>query len=416
MNLLRGGSGVNDSQSSDSPPEQAPIAAVPNVDLPAEEPALVPSQPPVQNLKAADTDNEPDLPVVQVVPDPRPVTPNVQASSPKRRGGWAVAGIVFLLLLTGAGIGLWWVLTQQSNEPASPVPIEIEAAAPTDLKQSGVDGSEIEADGQTNQTKINFSFTVPTNANVGSIIPEIELKPVGTAFTGEPTITGQEIEADGGDLKVSVESDTLTQGSYHWQARVKKGETASEWVVFGSDAAAAGFSIDTAPPAAPVLATIGGQAAGSSATVSSNQPALSGRSEPNSKVNITITPGDAHLTATADASGNWTATPTSQITAGQHEIVLVAVDQAGNSSSQAKVALMISAPAAAAEAPKPAAQPTQSSTPPPAASPAPTTAASDSVTTLAPTGDNTSIVSVSSLALFTLSAVGYLIYRRRYAG
>lgn len=403
MNLLQGGSGINDTQS-ESAKTEAPMANVDDQAGYAAAAAPAVAKPSPTLIDEAEEAPEPVAPV----PEPRPVTPDVQAmaASPKKSGGKVVAVLVMLLLAIGAGIGGWWFFTQRGNEPAAPAPVEVSAATPTQLAQAGSDGKEIAAKGSTNQTTVKFKFSMPTSANTGSVVPEVELRPVGTAFTGEPTITGQEVTASGGDMSFSVESDTLTQGSYHWQARVKKGEDVSEWAVFGDDATAVAFSIDTAPPAQPTVSSIGGQAVANPTIVTSNTPAFSGKAEPNAKITIAVGTG-TNLTATADANGNWTVTPTSQISNGQNDVTVVAVDTAGNSSSQVKIALTVNPATAADTAPKTSVSSGQAATPPASTPQTPTT--------LAPTGDNTKLVSMISLFVLALAGVGFMVIRRRYA-
>lgn len=405
MNLLQGGSGINDTQS-ESAQTAAPMANVEeNSDAGyAAAAAPVAAKPSPTVIEEAAAEPEPAPPA----PEPRPVTPDVQAmaASPKKSGGKVVAVLVMLLLAAGAGIGGWWFLTQRGGETASPAPVEVAVATPSGLIQKGADGKDIAAKGSTNQTSVKFNFTLATSANTGSVVPEVELRPVGTAFTGEPTITGQEVSADGNDLNFSVESDTLTQGNYHWQARVKKGEEASEWAIFGDDASTVAFSIDTAPPAQPTVSSIGGQPVANPTVVTSNTPAFSGKADAGSKITIAVGT-ESNITATTDSNGSWTATPTTQIANGQHDVTVISVDPAGNSSSQLKLALTVNPVTAADTAPKPSVSSGQTSTPPPA-TPAPDT-------TLAPTGDDTSLVSLISLCVLALSIVGFMVIRRRYA-
>lgn len=404
MNLLQGGSGINDTQS-ESAKAEAPMANVPegNDSGYAAAAAPVVAKPSPTVIDEAETAVEPAPPV----PEPRPVTPDVQAmaASPKKTGGVIIGVLVMLLLVAGAGLGGWWFLTQ-NNQQEAPVPVEVSVGTPTGLAQQGVDGKEISAKGSTNQTNVKFNFTLATSANSGSVVPEVELRPVGTAFTGEPTNTGQEVTADGGDINFSIESDTLTQGSYHWQARVKKGEETGEWAVFGDDASAIAFSIDTAPPAQPTVSSIGGQAVANPTIVTSNTPVFSGKADPSSKVTIAVG-ADSNISATADTNGAWTATPSSQIANGQYNVTVVAVDPAGNSSSQLKLALTINPATTADTAPKPSVSTGAASTPPATTPQTPTT--------LAPTGDDTKTVSLVSLCVLALACVGFALIRRRYA-
>ncbi|NTX17190.1 DUF4215 domain-containing protein [Myxococcus sp. CA056] len=85
--------------------------------------------------------------------------------------------------------------------------------------------------------------------------------------------------------------------------------------------------INSGPPAAPVIT---GPVNGSTTTDST--PPLSGTSEPGTTV--TVSEGGTVLcTATADAAGNWSCTPTTPLTDGPHTITAVATEDAGNPSA-----------------------------------------------------------------------------------
>jgi plastocyanin len=83
--------------------------------------------------------------------------------------------------------------------------------------------------------------------------------------------------------------------------------------------------VDTTAPAAPAITTAAG-------TTNDNTPTVTGTAEANSTVNILE--GTTVLgTATADASGNWTFTPTTALTDGTYSITATATDAAGNTST-----------------------------------------------------------------------------------
>jgi MYXO-CTERM domain-containing protein len=94
------------------------------------------------------------------------------------------------------------------------------------------------------------------------------------------------------------------------------------------DASPASYSwtVDTVAPAVPVVAS---PAPGS--TVDTLTPAITGSAEPNSTVTVIID-GTEVGTVRADASGNWSYTPTTPLTTGPHEVRVRATDEAGNSS------------------------------------------------------------------------------------
>ncbi|ADO68124.1 adventurous gliding motility protein AgmC [Stigmatella aurantiaca] len=97
-------------------------------------------------------------------------------------------------------------------------------------------------------------------------------------------------------------------------------------VVYGNSSNTNTFTVDITPPAAPVVTT---PANGS--TTNDNTPTYSGTAEPGSAVNI-IVDGTSVGTATANASGNWSFTPTTPLADGPHTVRATATDVAGNTS------------------------------------------------------------------------------------
>ncbi|MEI8259187.1 MAG: Ig-like domain-containing protein, partial [Deltaproteobacteria bacterium] len=83
--------------------------------------------------------------------------------------------------------------------------------------------------------------------------------------------------------------------------------------------------VDTTAPTLTITAPAQG-------STTSNLPAIRGMSEPNATVHLTID-GGAIVTVMADASGNWTYTPTTPLAPGQHTVVATTVDAAGNGAS-----------------------------------------------------------------------------------
>ncbi|WP_338870094.1 putative Ig domain-containing protein [Spirosoma sp. SC4-14] len=86
------------------------------------------------------------------------------------------------------------------------------------------------------------------------------------------------------------------------------------------------FTIDTTPPASPVVTTpANGQ------ITSDNTPTYTGTAESNSTVTVYVD-NSAIGTAPADASGNWSFTPTTPLPDGSHSVRATAADLAGNTS------------------------------------------------------------------------------------
>lgn len=87
------------------------------------------------------------------------------------------------------------------------------------------------------------------------------------------------------------------------------------------------LTIDTTPPAAPVVNAF------SAAPTRSNEPTVSGTAEAGARVAVTLDgSGNPLATVTAAADGRWTYTPTSALADGAHSFTAVATDAAGNAS------------------------------------------------------------------------------------
>jgi uncharacterized protein (TIGR03382 family) len=86
------------------------------------------------------------------------------------------------------------------------------------------------------------------------------------------------------------------------------------------------WTVDTVAPAAPVVS-----APASGATLDTLTPVITGTAEPGSTITVIID-GQVVGTVKADASGNWSYTPTTPLTVGPHEVKTRATDEAGNTS------------------------------------------------------------------------------------
>jgi large repetitive protein len=112
--------------------------------------------------------------------------------------------------------------------------------------------------------------------------------------------------------------DTLSQGSHAVNATVTIGSAVSP--VSNTN----NFTIDTVAPAAPVVTA---PANGSSTT--NTKPPISGTAEAGSTVKVYVD-GILIGTTTADGSGNWSYTPSTDLTYGAHAVNATATDAAGN--------------------------------------------------------------------------------------
>jgi len=110
--------------------------------------------------------------------------------------------------------------------------------APTQLAQYKSDGStNISTGGTTDETTVVLSMSMTDPDNPASVRPQIEIRAIGTDFTGSPTDQGGVVSYTGTPLTGSVTVSSLSSGtSYHWQARVcDSASTCSSWVTFGGN-------------------------------------------------------------------------------------------------------------------------------------------------------------------------------------
>jgi hypothetical protein len=126
-------------------------------------------------------------------------------------------------------------------------------AVPALLAQSRTDRSAtIPVGGMTPETKVVLRATV-NDADVGQTVKlQIEVQPLGTAFTNRSTAEGP-LVTSGSTAFVTV--GPLANGSYHWQTRaVDQSGVASPWVPFGGNAeSVADFTVNLIVPPAPTL-------------------------------------------------------------------------------------------------------------------------------------------------------------------
>ncbi|MGW3689405.1 Ig-like domain-containing protein [Streptomyces sp. NPDC005125] len=95
------------------------------------------------------------------------------------------------------------------------------------------------------------------------------------------------------------------------------------------------ISIDTKPPGAPVITT-----PADGRTLGDSTPAFAGTGEAGSKVRVSDAGGTV-CTATVDASGKWTCTPTTALAEGAHTLTATATDEAGNTSQGPPITITI---------------------------------------------------------------------------
>ncbi|KFE68632.1 adventurous gliding motility protein AgmC [Hyalangium minutum] len=161
----------------------------------------------------------------------------------------------------------------------------------------------------TNNLRPTFSGTLDPAFPPGSEI-------ILTVTIGATTLTIPRLPA-AANWSFTPTSD-LAVGTYTVSAVLTKQE------VYSQQSNTNTFTIDITAPAAPVVVT---PANGS--RTNDNTPTYTGTAEPGSTVTVRVD-GTSVGTVMADASGNWTLTPTAPLANGSHTVNATATDAAGN--------------------------------------------------------------------------------------
>jgi hypothetical protein len=111
------------------------------------------------------------------------------------------------------------------------------------------DGTTVIATGgSTGDSDLIFRFQISDPDNPENLIPQIEIREVGTAFSNTATHTGASQSYSGTPITVSINLNSLANSSYHWQYRVCDDQGAcSAWVSYGGNAENEADVIITAP-------------------------------------------------------------------------------------------------------------------------------------------------------------------------
>src|SRR3989339_455045 len=124
---------------------------------------------------------------------------------------------------------------------------------PVSLVQYKANGSTVLTTGEyTNETTAVMRFTMDSPLASETLIPQVEIKPVGTSFTGTANFTGTGVAFSGSTVTGSVTVTLATGNVYHWQARVTGANGSSPWVSYPTSTpnaqAAADIGCDTTIP------------------------------------------------------------------------------------------------------------------------------------------------------------------------
>jgi hypothetical protein len=130
--------------------------------------------------------------------------------------------------------------------------------APTGLGQFKLDGTTtIPVGGATNETSVVFKGTI-TDPNAGNTVRlQVEVQPVGTAFTNTPTATSTVAVASGSVASATVTG--LADADYHWQARaIDNSNLPGPWLSFGGNPeSGTDFQVKTGKPSVTINQAVG---------------------------------------------------------------------------------------------------------------------------------------------------------------
>ncbi len=110
--------------------------------------------------------------------------------------------------------------------------------APTALGQFRADGlTVVPVGGATSETAVVLKLAMADPNASDALTPEVEVKPVAAAFTGQGLFIGPAVPYGGAPVQGAVAVTGLTAGTtYHWRARVRDAAGAtSAWVSYGGN-------------------------------------------------------------------------------------------------------------------------------------------------------------------------------------
>jgi hypothetical protein len=141
--------------------------------------------------------------------------------------------------------------TARPNATTTPTPSPTPALpAPVHLAEREIGGGKLLPRYWTNTSAIVFTLQAPPGTTLG-LRPQVELEPLGKAFTGFPTAEGQALPPSQAGA-VTVQIGSLPEGPYHWQARLTEGQNRGPWADFYNGPA---FRLDRTAPSAVVISS-----------------------------------------------------------------------------------------------------------------------------------------------------------------
>jgi hypothetical protein len=142
-------------------------------------------------------------------------------------------------------------------------------SVPSALSQYKADGSTaIGPAVYTGESTVVLKFNLSSSNNPDSLIPQVEIRENGIAFSNAVTHSGDAVVYSGSPVTGTVTVTGLTSAAYHWQARISNTAGQSAWVAMGGNP---DFSVDLIAPSAvgtPTFGTI------TSSSIVINKPAV----------------------------------------------------------------------------------------------------------------------------------------------
>ncbi len=198
-----------------------------------------------------------------------------------------------------------------------------------------VNATTADAAGNVSPTSNTNSFTIDTTAPA---VPTI-LGPTEGSSTNDTTPNFSGNAEAGSTVTVRIGGNVIctatANGGGGWTCDASTPLPEGGYTAIATATDAAGnstaslprsFSVDTTPPAAPVVLSPTDDSSTADPT-----PTYSGTAEPGSTVTVRVDGGVA-CTATADGSGNWSCTPVASLTPGPHSVNATTTDPGGNAS------------------------------------------------------------------------------------
>jgi hypothetical protein len=249
----------------------------------------------------------------------------------------ATIGVSYSYIVVATANGKRSGHTPEMSAIAQLLPPNQAPNAPTSLTQQGV------ANGDWVTSNFNITMSMRDLDNSGTLTPQVEITSEALSFSGTPNLNGTEVINNGSAVPgtVTVNTASLTDGNYKWQARVKDNLGAtSNFVQYNSGSTA--FRIDRTAPS-PVAITPPANPTSNPSLAFSWTAATDNGSGPTGVYYYLLNTSPS--TDVVDVMGNGESTTTRSVTKpgvqGSNYLHVVAVDYAGNRSIAHSVPVVV---------------------------------------------------------------------------